>query len=98
MMANGAFLAALVVVVATAVILEQLAFLRPYRSVLVRHYLPWLLGAMAVAFLNLCALSYLVIQRLRLGDTGRKLAHLERQLQSGDTIVRDLSARLAAEE
>ncbi len=98
MMANCTFLAALVVVVATAVMLEQLAFLRPYRSVLVHHYLPWLLGAMGIAFLNLCALSYLVLQRLRLGDTGRKLAHLERQLQSGDTIVRDLSARLAAEE
>ena len=98
MMANCAFLAALVVVVATGVMLEQLAFLRPYRGVLVHHYLPWILGAMGIAFLNRCALSYLVVQHLRLGDTGRKLAHLERQLQSGDTIVRDLSARLAAEE
>jgi len=98
MMAHCAFVAALVVVVATGLVLEQLAFLRPYRSVLVHHYLPWLLAAMGLAFVNLWALSYLLIQHLRLGDTGRKLAHLERQLQSGDTIVRDLSARLAAEE
>ena len=51
-----------------------------------------------VLYLNLFAGCYLLSRRLFLKETGRKLAHLERQLQSGDSIVRDLSERLAAEE
>jgi hypothetical protein len=38
------------------------------------------------------------MRRLLLTETGRKLAHVEKQLQAGDTILRDLSERLAAEE
>jgi hypothetical protein len=39
-----------------------------------------------------------VARRLLLKDTGRKLAHVEKQLRTRDTIARDLSERLAAEE
>jgi hypothetical protein len=39
-----------------------------------------------------------VARRLFLKDTGRKLAHVDRQLHTTDTIVRDLSDRLAEEE
>jgi hypothetical protein len=35
---------------------------------------------------------------LFLKDTGRKLAHVEKQLHTGDTIIRDLSERLAEED
>ena len=49
-------------------------------------------------FLNLFALCYLAGRGLFLRDTGRKLAHVERQLRTTDTIVRDLSERLAGEE
>jgi hypothetical protein len=34
-------------------------------------------------------------RRLFLKDTGRKLAHVDRQLLTRDTIVRDLSERLS---
>jgi hypothetical protein len=47
---------------------------------------------------NLFALCYLVSRTLFLKDTGRKLAHVEKQLRTGQPIVRDLSERLAAEE
>ena len=49
-------------------------------------------------FLNLFALFYLIARGLFLKDTGRKLAHVEKQLRTGDTIVRDLSERLAGED
>ena len=98
MMASCAFVAALVVLIAAGLVLEQITFLRPYRSVLLAHYLPWVLAAMAVSFVNVFACCYLVARAVLLKDAGRKLAHLERQLQSGDTLVRDLAARLAAEE
>jgi hypothetical protein len=35
---------------------------------------------------------------LFLKETGQKLAHVERLLNTPDTVVRDLSARLAREE
>jgi hypothetical protein len=59
----------------------------------------WLLvGTALVVFVNLFALAYSLSRRLFLKDTGRKLAYVDRQLQTGDTIVRDLSDRLEREE
>ena len=49
-----------------------------------------------VLFLNLFAVFYLAARGLFLKETGRKLAHVEKQLHTGDTIVRDLSERLGA--
>ncbi|MEA2674984.1 MAG: hypothetical protein QOI92_2176, partial [Chloroflexota bacterium] len=51
-----------------------------------------------VVFLNLFALFYLIARSLFLKETGRKLAVVEKQLRTGDTIVRDLSERLAGED
>lgn len=98
MIANSAFLAAMLLLVGSVLLLEQVMFLRPYRRLLLERYLWVLVGSLAVVFLNLFALCYLAGRRLFLKDTGRKLAHLEKQLQTGDTIVRDLSERLAAED
>ena len=98
MIANCALIATVLLLVAVAVLLEHLAFLRPYAWLLLHHY-SWTLASMsAVLFLNLFALVYLVARRLLLKDTGRKLAHVEKQLRTRDTIVRDLSERLAREE
>ena len=76
----------------------QVTFLAPYKRLLFDRYWGWLLAFAGVLYLNLFAGCYLLSRRLFLKETGRKLAHLERQLQSGDSIVRDLSERLAAEE
>ena len=66
--------------------------------VILERYLWAIVGSAVLVFVNLCALCYLVSRRLLLTDTGRKLAHVEKQLHTGDTIVRDLSARLAEED
>lgn len=98
MIGNSAFIAGVILLVGIFVTIEQVAFLAPYKRLLVDGYSVWLLGFLGVLYLNLFAGCYLVSRRLFLKETGRKLAHLERQLQSGDSIVRDLSERLAAEE
>lgn len=98
MIANSAFIAAMILLVALFATVEQVTFLAPYKHLLVDRYWGWLLGFVGVLYLNLFAGCYLLSRRLFLKETGRKLAHLERQLQSGDSIVRDLSERLAAEE
>jgi hypothetical protein len=41
-------------------------------------------------FLNLCALFYNIGRWLFLRDAGRKLSHLDRQLQSRDAVLHDL--------
>ena len=48
----------------------------------------------AALFLNLFALIYLFVRKLLFKETGRKLAHIEKQLRSGDTISEELSQRL----
>lgn len=98
MIANSAFLAAMILLLGAFWLLGALDFLAPYKRVIASEYLGVLGGAALVVFLNLFALIYAVTRSLFLKDTGRKLAHVERQLHTRDTIVRDLSDRLAREE
>ena len=98
MIANSAFLAAMLLFVGSLLFLEHVTFLRPYRRLILDRYLWVLVGSLTLLFVNLFALCYLAGRRLFLTDTGRKLAHVEKQLQTRDTVVRDLSERLAAEE
>jgi hypothetical protein len=98
MIANSAFLAAMVVMLLAFFIAGELSFLAPYKYVLLREHLTVIIGGLVVAFVNVFAGFYIAARTLFLKDTGRKLAHLEKQLRTGDTIVRDLSERLAQEE
>lgn len=98
MIANSAFLAGMVLLLLAFAVLGQLEFLAPYKHVILGPHLWVIVGGLVVVFLNLFALCYLAARTLFLKDTGRKLAHVERQLRTADTIVRDLSERLAGEE
>ena len=98
MIANSAFLAAMVVLLLLFWVMGQLEFLAPYKHAILPRYLWVIVGAVVVVFLNLFALFYAATRWLFLKETGRKLAHVERQLQTPDTVVRDLSERLAREE
>ncbi|ERR1051326_1440955 len=98
MIANSAFLAAMMIVLLLFVLMDQLSFLVPYKRLLFTRYLWVIVTAIAVTFVNLFALFYTLTRRLFLKDTGRKLAHVDRQLLTRDTIVRDLSERLAQDE
>ena len=98
MIANSAFLAAIVVAVLVFFLMDQLTFLVPYRRLILEQYLWVIVWSLVVVFVNLFAFFYALNRRLFLKDTGRKLAHIERQLLTPDTIVRDLSERLARDE
>ena len=98
MIANAAFLAGMVLLLLAFSLLGPLQFLAPYKRLIVADYGLVILGALVVVFLNLFALFYLVGRALFLKETGRKLAVVEKQLRTGDTIVRDLSERLAGED
>jgi hypothetical protein len=98
MIANSAFLAAMVLVLMLFALMDQLSFLAPYKRLILRQYLWVIVWLLIALFINLFAVFYTVTRRLFLKDTARKLAHVDRQLLTRDTIVRDLSDRLAQEE
>jgi hypothetical protein len=98
MIANSAFLAAMVLMLVLFVVMGQLEFLAPYRRLIFGQYLWTIVGSLVLVFLNLFACFYLAGRALFLKDTGRKLAHVEKLLQTPDTVVRDLSERLAKDE
>lgn len=98
MIANCAFLAALVLLLGGFWLIGQLEFLAPYRRTILGEYAWVIFGAVVVLFVNLFALFYLAAKTLFLKDTGRKLAHVDRLLKTPDTVVRDLSERLGREE
>ena len=98
MIANSAVLAAIVLLLLAYELLEQLAFLAPYKRVILHDYLWMIIGSLIVVFVNLFACFYVITRHLFLKDTGRKLAHVEKQLLTPETIVRDLSERLSQDE
>ena len=98
MIANSAFLAAMVLMLLAFWVAGELTFLAPYKHLILGQYLSVIVAALGVVFINLFAVFYFVTRALFLKDTGRKLAHVEKQLRTGDTIVRDLSERLAEED
>ena len=94
MIANALLLAVLIVLGAVLWVLGETTFLAPYRSVLLDRYGIAIALFLLVLLLNLTGLLYLAMRVLLLKDTGRKLAHLEKQLRSGSPIVQDLAAHL----
>jgi hypothetical protein len=96
--ANSAFLAAMILLVTVFLVGEQLVFLAPHKRVIFEFYRWHILAALVVVFLNLFCAIYLIGKALFLKDTGRKLTHIDKLLQSPDTVLRDLSERLAKDE
>jgi len=66
-------------------LLGQLRFLIPYRSLLIHHYGAAILLCGAVLFVNLTGALFTFGRRFFLKDTGRKLAHFDRELNAGRT-------------
>ena len=64
---------------------DQLRFLIPYRFLLVHQYETAILVMVTVLFVNLTGGLFTVGRRFFLKDTGRKLAHFDRELNAGRT-------------
>ena len=94
MIANSAFLAALVVFLIAAWLAGEVTFLAPYKATLFRRHAEVLGGGTLLLFLNLCALFYGISRWIFLRDAGRKLTHLDRQLGTADGVHEDLKPYL----
>ena len=64
-------------------LMGELKFFIPYRAVLLHQYGTAILVFLAVLFINVFGIVFAVNRRFFLKDTGRKLSHLDKQLQVG---------------
>jgi hypothetical protein len=94
MIANAVFITTLIFLAIGIFLLQECQFLIPYRHVLFIKYGSVILGYAAALFVNLLAGVYMICRTFFLKDTGRKLAHLEKQLRTGDPLAEELSRRL----
>lgn len=94
-MIGNSILAATVVMMALFfLVLQETKFLIPYKPLLLHQYASYIYSYAAALFLSLFALMFLFARKLFLKDTGRKLAHIEKQLRSNASVSEDLSHRI----
>jgi hypothetical protein len=94
MFGNTLLLATAIMLGLAFFVMGECQFLIPYRQLLLNKY-GWTIAIFTAAlFVNIFAALYAVGRKLFLKDTGRKLAHLEKQLRTGTSISEELSRRL----
>jgi hypothetical protein len=94
MIGNAVFATTVIFLALGLFLLQDCQFLIPYRHVVFVRYGETLAIFSAVLFVNLFAAVYLICRTLFLKDTGRKLAHLEKQLRTGTSLSDELHRRL----
>jgi len=95
--ANVFFATTILFIALLFLLVQECAFLIPYRMLLVERYGPQIALYAAAVFFNVFAGVYAATRKLFLKDTGRKLAHIEKQLWTGESISEELSRRLSEE-
>ena len=85
MIANAIFAATGITLALVFFLANELRFLIPYRLLLLHQCGKSSLLFSAVLLLNLTALLFAIGRRFFLKDTGRKLAHFDRELNAGRT-------------
>lgn len=85
MIANSLFAATGLTLALIFFLGNELRFLIPYRFLLLHQYGASILLSVAVLFVNLTGAFFTFGRRFFLKDTGRKLAHFDRELNAGRT-------------
>ena len=100
MIRHAAFVAGIITLALVMLVMSETTYLAPYKRVLVVRHLWTVVAAVVVVFLNLFAAGYFIARVLFLRDTGRKLAHVEKEiaLGVGDAIAQELGTRLKEDE
>ena len=75
-------------------LLDYSRYLIPFRRLMIEKYGTLILAWSALLFINIYAALYFGVRKLLLKETGRKLAHVEKQLRTGPSISEELTDRL----
>ena len=95
MIASSAFISSMLLLVWCFYLLGELRFLVPYRTYILHQFGTTIAWFLATVLVNLFAVVYAIHRKLLLKDTGRKLAHVEKQIRTGSSISDELTERLA---
>src|ERR1700680_2344634 len=98
MAGNALVITTIVFMVLGLLLMQECQFLIPYRALLFHQYGAAMASFAAALFVNVFAAVYLLCRKVFLKDTGRKLAHLERQLRTGASLSEELSQRLSEDD
>jgi hypothetical protein len=85
MIANALFAATGLTLALIFFLGNELRFLIPYRSLLLHQHETAILLSVTLLFVNLTGAFFTLARRFFLKDTGRKLAHFDRELNAGRT-------------
>jgi hypothetical protein len=87
MIANVLLIAIAILLALGFWLMGELRFFVPYKLVLWHAYATPILAYLGTLFVNVFAGAFVLIRKFFLKDTGRKLSHLDKQLQVGQTDV-----------
>lgn len=85
MVANAILITIAVMLAIGFTLMDQLKFLIPYKAVIWHAYSHLILAYVAVLFANVFAAAFVLNRKFFLKDTGRKLAHLDKQFNVGQS-------------
>lgn len=94
MIGNAVFATTVIFLGLGIFLMQECQFLIPYRHLIFARYGSILALFSGALFVNLFAAVYMTCRMLFLKDTGRKLAHLEKQLRTGGSLSDELTRRL----
>ena len=87
MVANALLISIAVMLAIGFALMGQLKFFIPFKIVIWRAYSTYILAYVAVLFVNVFAAAFVLNRKFFLKDTGRKLAHLDKQFNVGQSDV-----------
>jgi hypothetical protein len=85
MIANVTVMTLVLFLVIVFTLLERLRFLAPFRNVILAAHQGVILGYLVLLFFNIFGILFMIYRQFFFKDTGRKLKHLEKQLDSEAT-------------
>ena len=87
MIANALLITIAVLLGIAFYLMGELRFLIPFKFVIWRAYSAYILSYCGLLFVNLFAAAFALNRKFFLKDTGRKLTHLDKQFNAGQSAM-----------
>jgi hypothetical protein len=87
MIANAILITIAVMLAIAFTLMGELKFFIPFKLVVWRAYSAYILSYCGLLFVNVFGAAFVLNRKFFLKDTGRKLAHLDKQFNAGQSAV-----------